>query len=155
MHAWFSELSAGWPSADEFARIVIRLAVAIAVGAMAGINREHMHKPAGFRTHVLVALGAAVFALGAELSGVDTTAVSRITQGIAVGVGFIGAGAILKAEADKHVHGLTTAASIWVTAAAGVAAGIGRLGLAVIAGLMVWLTLSFLRRFEGHGPSNS
>jgi len=155
MHAWLSELSAGWPSADEFARIVIRLAVAIAVGAMAGINREHMHKPAGFRTHVLVALGAAVFALGAELSGVDTTAVSRITQGIAVGVGFIGAGAILKAEADKHVHGLTTAASIWVTAAAGVAAGIGRLGLAVIAGLMVWLTLSFLRRFEGHGPSNS
>ncbi len=153
MHSWIDELTAGWPSADELARIVIRLSVALAVGALAGINREHMHKPAGFRTHVLVALGAAVFALGGQMAGMSVADVSRIIQGIAVGVGFIGAGAILKTQADPHVHGLTTAASIWVTAAAGVAAGVGRLGVAVIAGLLVWFTLSVLRRFEGHNPS--
>lgn len=150
MHSSLFELTAGWPNADEFARIVIRLVIAMAVGAMVGVNREHMHKPAGFRTHVLVALGAAVFALGGEMAGMGVADVSRIIQGIAVGVGFIGAGAILKSQANQHVHGLTTAASIWLTAAAGVAAGIGRLGLAIVAGLLTWFTLSVLRRFEGH-----
>lgn len=150
MHAWFGELTTGWPSADELARIVIRLLVAMGAGALAGINREHMHKPAGFRTHVLVALGAAIFALGGQMAGMDITDVSRIIQGIAVGVGFIGAGAILKSQTNQHVHGLTTAASIWVTAAVGVAAGVGRIGLAIVGSAFVWVTLSLLRRFEGH-----
>jgi len=150
MHSWLSELITGWPNADEFARIVIRLAVAMGVGAMVGVNREHIHKPAGFRTHVLVALGAAVFALGGQMAGMGVADVSRIIQGIAVGVGFIGAGAILKSQANQHVHGLTTAASIWLTAAAGVAAGVGRIGLAIVAGLLTWFTLAVLQRFEGH-----
>src|SRR6478672_11767131 len=117
MHTWLTEFNTGFPNADELARIVIRLSVAMLVGAMVGINREHMHKPAGFRTHVLVALGAAVFPLGGEMTGMSVTDVSRLIQGIAVGVGFIGAGAILKSQANQHVHGLTTAASIWLTAA--------------------------------------
>ncbi|HEX5070841.1 MAG TPA: MgtC/SapB family protein [Vicinamibacterales bacterium] len=150
MPSWLTEFTAGLPSAGEFARIVIRLAVAMAVGAMVGINREHMHKPAGFRTHVLVSLGASVFALAGEMAGMGVADVARIVQGIAAGIGFIGAGAILKTQADQHVRGLTTAASIWLTAAAGVAAGVGRLGLAIIAGLLTWFTLSVLRRFEGH-----
>jgi putative Mg2+ transporter-C (MgtC) family protein len=150
MHTWLSEFTTGFPNADELARIVVRLLVAMLAGALAGVNREHMHKPAGFRTHVLVALGSAVFALGGEMAGMGVADVSRIIQGIAVGVGFIGAGAILKTQVEPHVHGLTTAASIWVTAAAGVAAGVGRLGLAIVAGLLMWFTLSVLRRFEGH-----
>jgi len=154
MHPWLTEFTGGFPNADELARIVIRLLVAMLVGAMTGVNREHMHKAAGFRTHVLVALGAAVFALGGEQAGMGMSDVSRIVQGIAVGVGFIGAGAILKSQANQTVHGLTTAASIWLTAASGVAAGIGRLGLAIVAGLLTWFTLSILRRFEGHPGEN-
>ena len=116
-----------------------RLALATLLGAVVGINRELGQKPAGLRTHSLVALGAAVASItGLHLNPTaglaDSAAVSRVIQGIVTGVGFIGAGVILHRNDPKGVHGLTTAASIWVVAAVGSAAGLGlwRIGIASV-----------------------
>jgi len=110
--------------------MLVRLILATAVGAVVGVNREFRQKPAGLRTHALVALGSALLAMiGLALSeqGVvhDASATSRILQGIVAGVGFIGGGAILRQDDAKGVHGLSTAASIWIVAATGIAAGCG------------------------------
>lgn len=113
-----------------FASIVFRLVLATAVGAALGINREFRQKPAGLRTHGLVALGAALLAMvglkmSLSIASGELNALSRVVQGIIVGVGFIGGGAILRREQAQTVEGLSTAASIWVVAAAGTAAGAG------------------------------
>lgn len=110
--------------------MLVRLILATAVGAVVGVNREFRQKPAGLRTHALVALGSALLAMiGLALAeqGVvhDASATSRILQGIVAGVGFIGGGAILRQDDAKGVHGLSTAASIWIVAATGIAAGCG------------------------------
>jgi putative Mg2+ transporter-C (MgtC) family protein len=105
-----------------------RLGLAILLGAAIGINRELLRKPAGLQTHSLVALGSALFAIVALELTVwpgDETACSRVIQGLIAGVGFIGAGAILRKEASHNVFGLTTASTIWVVAALGVAVGMG------------------------------
>ncbi|MES2124981.1 MAG: MgtC/SapB family protein [Gemmatimonadota bacterium] len=123
--------------------IALRLAAAAAVGGLLGLNRELKHKPAGLRTLALVGLGGAVAALASvELSGGGPDAVSRIAQGVMTGVGFLGAGVILRGEADRGVTGLTTAASIWVTAVLGLACGLGQwrlagLGVAFALGVLV------------------
>lgn len=124
-----------------------RLALATLLGAIVGANRELQQKPAGLRTHALVALGAALAALTglhltapAELG--DTAAVSRVLQGIVAGVGFIGAGVILHRNDPKGVHGLTTAASIWVVASVGVAAGLGLWRIAVAAVVLALLVFT-------------
>lgn len=111
-----------------FAAIVFRLMLATAVGAALGVNREFRHKPAGLRTHALVALGAALLTLiglGMGSTAGELNALSRVVQGLVVGVGFIGGGAILRREDSQSVQGLSTAASIWVVSAAGVASGCG------------------------------
>jgi putative Mg2+ transporter-C (MgtC) family protein len=106
------------------ADLALRLLAAIVSGAIIGLNRELAGKPAGLRTHALVALGAAAgCAVGLSIPG-DPSATSRVLQGIMAGVGFIGGGVILH-DRRGGVHGLTTAASIWVVAAAGMAAGTG------------------------------
>lgn len=109
--------------------MVLRLALATALGAAVGVNRELRLKPAGLRTHALVALGASLFALVALMmtspSAMDFNAASRIVQGIVAGVGFIGGGVILRRDDEKGVHGLSTAASIWVVSAIGVSTGLG------------------------------
>src|SRR5262245_39161827 len=110
--------------------MLARLLLATALGAAIGVNRELRQKPAGLRTHALVSLGAALLALvGLSMAtggGVrDASAASRILQGIVAGVGFIGGGAILRQDDSKGVHGLSTAASIWIVAATGIAAGCG------------------------------
>jgi putative Mg2+ transporter-C (MgtC) family protein len=110
--------------------MLVRLMLAMALGAAIGVNRELRLKPAGLRTHALVALGSALLAIIglalAQGSGVrDSSAASRILQGIVAGVGFIGGGAILRQDDSKGVHGLSTAASIWIVAAIGIAAGCG------------------------------
>jgi putative Mg2+ transporter-C (MgtC) family protein len=125
--------------------IIVRLLLATGLGLVIGLNRELQQKPAGLRTHALVALGAALFALvGLELTqfagGRDPSALSRIAQGIVAGVGFIGGGVILRREDTKGVHGLSTAASIWIVAAAGLAAGCG-LWRSSIATIVIALTL--------------
>jgi putative Mg2+ transporter-C (MgtC) family protein len=111
--------------------VAMRLVAATLIGSGVGINRELRHKPAGLKTHALVALGASlVTAVCAFLP--DPTAMSRAIQGIIAGVGFLGGGAILKSS-DDAVHGLTTAASIWLVASLGIACGAGQWIIAMIA----------------------
>lgn len=107
-----------------------RLVLAVALGAVVGINRELRGKPAGLRTHALVALGAAMLTLiGLALTGPQDTeqfgAASRVLQGLVAGIGFIGGGVILRREESNEVHGLSTAASIWIVSSLGVGAGCG------------------------------
>ncbi|WP_311223993.1 MULTISPECIES: MgtC/SapB family protein [unclassified Acidovorax] len=119
--AEFSDVS----DAEQFTRIVLRLSVAALLGGLLGLEREHKGKAAGVRTHMLVSMGAAMFVLAAQQAGIDAADNSRVLQGIIAGVGFLGAGTILKGDAESQVKGLTTAAGIWLTAAIGVAAGLG------------------------------
>ena len=121
--------------------IIGRLVMATLFGAAIGINRERHGKPAGLRTHALVALGGALFTIIALLlSGDDASATSRIVQGITAGIGFIGAGVIMRRPETQDVHGLTTAAAIWIVSAIGVAVGAGLWRtslLALVLGLFV------------------
>ena len=109
---------------------IFRLVLAASLGAAVGVNRELRGKPAGLRTHALVSLGAAMLALiGLALTSDGDAerfgAASRVLQGLVAGIGFIGGGVILRREESKEVHGLSTAASIWIVAAIGVGAGGG------------------------------
>lgn len=112
---------------------IARLVLAAVLGAAVGINRELRGKPAGLRTHALVALGAGTLTLiGLALTGPQDAerfgAASRVLQGLVAGIGFIGGGVILRREESNEVHGLSTAASIWIVAAIGVGAGCGLWG---------------------------
>jgi putative Mg2+ transporter-C (MgtC) family protein len=142
------ELTAGLPDARQFARIVIRLLVAMLLGGIVGFQREHTGKPAGLRTHMLVAMGAALFVLAPAEAGMTSTDVSRVIQGLATGIGFIGAGAILKLSEQREIRGLTSAAAVWMTAAMGVAAGLGRIGMALLSALLTWFVLAVVGKFE-------
>ncbi len=117
--------------------IAARLAVASLIGAGLGLDRELRHKPAGLKTHALVALGAAlVTVVTASLTDFmhpDSAAMTRAIQGIIAGVGFLGGGAILKSSGEEMVTGLTTAASIWFAASLGIASGAGQWVAALIA----------------------
>jgi putative Mg2+ transporter-C (MgtC) family protein len=142
------ELTAGLPDARQFTRIVIRLLVAMLLGARVGVQREQTGKPAGLRTHMLVALGAALFVLAPMEAGMNFDGLSRVIQGLATGIGFIGGGAILKLSQEREIQGLTTAAGIWMTAAMGVAAGLGRIGMALLSALLTWFILAVIGRIE-------
>ena len=113
--------------------MLIRLSAAVAVGAVIGLDRELRRKPAGLRTMALVSLGSAVYVLAALDSGggVSFDAGSRSIQGVVTGVGFLGAGSILRGDTDSSVRGLTTAASIWLAAATGVACGLAQWPLVI------------------------
>lgn len=129
MH-WFS-------TTLSFGDILIRLAMATVIGAALGLNREIRGKPAGLRTHALVALGTALVTLaGIELAGhdgeFDSNSVSRVIQGIVAGIGFLGGGTILKSDSGEHISGLTTAASLWVVACLGIACGVGLWQMALV-----------------------
>ena len=102
------------------------------LGSIQGLEREWLQKPAGLRTHMLVALGAAVFALAPREAGVPVADIGRVVQGVAAGVGFIGAGTILKDTATREIEGLTTAASLWLAAAVGLAVGAGLVWVPVL-----------------------
>lgn len=148
MDALLEELTAGLPDAGQVVRVLVRLLVAALLGAVIGAQRERAGKPAGLRTHMLVALGAALFVVAAIESGFPEDALARVIQGMATGIGFIGGGAILKLREEREITGLTTAAGIWMTAAAGVAAGLGRWGAAALAVGLTWLILGALARVE-------
>jgi putative Mg2+ transporter-C (MgtC) family protein len=128
---------------------VLRLLLAVGLGAGIGYQRERAGKAAGMRTLILVGAGAAlftvvsIFGFGAE--GVD---ISRIAAGVVVGVGFIGAGVILRGQREEEVAGLTTAATIWVTAGVGLAAGAGMYLVAVIAAAVI-LGILLLPKIRG------
>lgn len=129
-----------------FTDVLVRLVAATLVGAALGLNREIRGKPAGLRTHALVALGTALVTLtGIELAGhggeFDSGSVSRVIQGIVAGIGFLGGGTILKADSGEHISGLTTAASLWVVACLGIACGLGLWQMAVVALVLALLVL--------------
>jgi putative Mg2+ transporter-C (MgtC) family protein len=148
MNVVWDELAAGFPDAESMIRLTVRLIVAMIFGAVIGIQRERAGKPAGLRTHMMVALGAAVFIMASGEFGMNADSISRVIQGLVTGIGFLGAGAILKLHDKRAVEGLTTAAGIWMTAALGVAVGLGRFGLALLATLLAWMTLSLVRQME-------
>ncbi|MBL0421696.1 MgtC/SapB family protein [Ramlibacter sp. AW1] len=118
---------------EELAQVIVRLLVAALLGALLGIERERANKFAGLRTHILVAMGSAMFVLLAIKADFDSEPISRVIQGVAAGIGFLCGGAILKSARSEHVRGLTTAAGLWMTTAIGLAAGLGHEVLAIIA----------------------
>src|SRR3982751_234766 len=141
METLWQELSFGIGDGKQLTIAVIRVAAAALFGAAIGLERERAGKSAGLRTHLLVTVGTAVFVLGVSASGMGPDPVSRVIQGIITGVGFIGAGSILKADHETHVKGLTTAAGIWMAAAIGVTTGVGEVGNAALATVIAVLIL--------------
>jgi putative Mg2+ transporter-C (MgtC) family protein len=154
MDPLWHELTGGLPDAAQAIRVVVRVIVATLAGAVVGYQRERTGKAAGLRTHMLVALSSAIFVLGALEAGMSPSDVSRIVQGVAAGIGFLGAGTILKLTGEGEVRGLTTAAGIWLTAAVGVAAGLGRIGLALICAALAWVILAIVARVEPQSANN-
>ena len=145
----WQELTGGLVDGTKVVRVAFRLVAAMLLGAVVGAERERAGQFAGLRTHILVALGAALLVVIPAVEQQDSEDVGRVIQGIATGIGFIGAGAVLKLRDREEIRGLTTAAAVWVTAAAGVAAGLGFVGVAAIAVALTWITLKVGSR-RGH-----
>src|SRR5262249_42515883 len=118
------------------------------LGGLLGFEREEKGKSAGLRTHMLVTTGAALLVIVAEQYGMSATDLSRVVQGVVTGIGFIGAGAILKMTDEGRVRGLTPAASIWTATAVGLAAGLGKLTLAVLGTVLTLIVLAVLPAIE-------
>jgi putative Mg2+ transporter-C (MgtC) family protein len=142
----WEELTAGLPDARQLTHVLIRLTAATILGAIVGYERERARKPAGLRTHMLVTAGTTVFILACAGAGMSADGLSRVVQGLVTGIGFIGAGSILKVTDRGDVHGLTTAASVWMTAAIGVAVGLGALGVAMLSTAAAFIILSLSKR---------
>ena len=123
--------------------IFLRLVFAVIIGGLVGLEREVVHKPAGIRTHMLVCLGSALFVLATLETLPEESA--KIIAGVATGIGFLGAGTIFRSK--SAVHGLTTAASIWVVAALGLAIGVGLYLMSLITAILTLLVLN-LNRIE-------
>ena len=136
------------PDAAQMLRVLVRIGVAALLGGILGAERQHAGKSAGLRTHMLVAMGCALFVLFPSEAGMATADLSRVIQGVATGIGFIGAGTILKRPDANEIKGLTTAAGVWLTAAVGAAVGAGQLWLPLVAVVAAWVILALMRRFE-------
>jgi putative Mg2+ transporter-C (MgtC) family protein len=142
----FSDL----PGVRELTQLLLRLGLAAGLGGLLGFQREVVGRAAGLRTHMLVALGSAFFIVLPVQAGMDLTDLSRVLQGLTTGIGFLGAGTILKREGQ--IEGLTTAAGLWLTAAVGIAAGMGREMSAVLGTVLAFLILAVVPRL---GPKRS
>ena len=132
------------PDLAQATRIVLRLMLAALLGGLLGLERENKGKAAGVRTHMLVAMGAALFVLIPQQAGILPADLSRVIQGVVAGIGFLCAGSILKSEDEDRVRGLTTAAGMWLTAAIGMAAGLGREATAVISTALALAVLTLV-----------
>lgn len=130
------------PDLSTITRITVRLVIAAVLGGILGYERELKGRSAGLRTHMLVAVGAALFVLGPLQSGMEIGDLSRVLQGVVQGIGFLGAGAIIVRSARREVEGLTTAANIWTTAGIGVIAGLGMEVTAVLSTAIVLVILA-------------
>jgi len=126
--------------------LIQRLLLAAAIGGLLGAEREVRRKSAGFRTNILIGMGSAVFTMMSIAISADRGDPGRIAAQIVTGMGFLGAGAILRTR--NGVHGLTTAATVWVNAALGIAAGAGEYHLAVIGALITLAVLLVLHPIE-------
>lgn len=148
MEILWSELVAGIPDREMMQKMLIRLIVALVCGAIIGLQRSTAGKAAGLRTHILVATGTCIFILACLGGGFSDDSISRVVQGVVTGIGFLGAGSILKYEAEHQIHGLTTAAGVWMTSAIGVTAALGNSGLAIVATVIGYVVLTFAERLE-------
>jgi putative Mg2+ transporter-C (MgtC) family protein len=142
-------------SLNDWLHVSLRLSLALLIGAIVGWNREVTGKPAGLRTHMLVSFGSALFVMvPIQLAGNQPShdAISRIIQGVATGIGFLGAGEILRQSDTQagriRIRGLTSAAAIWVSAALGVAIGAGLWQIGLIGSLLALITLSSVKKLE-------
>jgi putative Mg2+ transporter-C (MgtC) family protein len=138
----FSDLG----SVGDITRVLMRMTLAVLLGGLLGYERESVGASAGLRTHMLVSLGSALFILIPLQAGMGIEDLSRVLQGVTAGIGFLGAGAILKQRDRNDIKGLTTAASVWLAAAIGVAAGMGREATAVASAVFAFVILDILRR---------
>ncbi len=147
------------PTVAQGVRVVVRLLLAAALGGVLGYERERRGKAAGMRTYMLVAIGSTLFVLVPQQAGMTIVDLSRVLQGVVVGVGFLGAGTILKAQDESHVHGLTTAAGVWLTSAIGITVGMGREFTAVLSTTLAVIILAFFPHIHPNGavskPTNS
>jgi putative Mg2+ transporter-C (MgtC) family protein len=140
MNPW--EWTAFWDDA-------VRIGVAALLGGALGLEREWKGHWAGLRTHMMVSIGSAIFMIaGLNLAGENADVVTRVIQGIAAGIGFLGAGTILKLDKKQEIKGLTTASSIWLAAALGTAAGLAEYALAVAAACISLFVLAVLGPIE-------
>ncbi len=126
--------------------VALRLLVAFVLGGVIGLERERRDRPAGLRTHILVTVGAALVMMLSRLIAGEDFDPGRIAAGVVTGIGFLGAGTIIRYGAD--VHGLTTAATIWAASVVGLTVGIGSYSAAVVATAIIFVTLTALRRLE-------
>lgn len=148
METLWQELTHGLQDRQHLLRVVIRLLAAMIFGGIIGIQRERTGKAAGFRTHMMVCLGTAVFVITCSSVGMQFDAVSRVIQGLVTGIGFIGAGTILKLEGQEEIKGLTTAAGIWMTAAIGITVGLGAVGVGLIGTVLALVILALAQPLE-------
>lgn len=136
------------PAWDLALQVVIRLLISAILCGTIGFEREMKGKAAGLRTHMLIGLGTTMIIMVSRLDGVPIAEMSKVIEGVAAGIGFIGAGTILKLSQEREIKGLTTAAGIWTTAAIGIAVGLGQVWIAVVSTIVVWLIMFVLGYFE-------
>lgn len=141
MDLLWQELTTGFPDRTRLGIAVIRVIAAVLLGGFLGIERERAGKAAGFRTHMLVCLSTALVVLACTEARMSLDGLSRVIQGIVTGIGFVGAGSILKLSEQREIKGLTTAAGLFMTAIIGVTVGLGALGLALIGTILTLLVL--------------
>jgi putative Mg2+ transporter-C (MgtC) family protein len=133
----------------------LRLIGSLVIGTVIGLQRELTHKPAGLRTHLLVALGSTLLVVAAVNAGMKSADVSRVIQGLITGIGFLGGGTILKLTQEHEIRGLTTAAGIWLTAAASIAVGLGMFVDAFIGVLFALIVLSTVGKLSRNHADSS
>lgn len=156
----FTEIETAAPQALEFLQIFLRLLCAMTVGTVIGTEREYSNRPAGMRTHILVALGACTVMVTGQMIFFECSALgsypdpTRLPAQVISGVGFLGAGTILRQGAN--VKGLTTAASLWAVACLGIAAGAGYYGVVALGTVFLFVTLTIFEVLQNHlmGPES-
>ena len=155
MGEWLQQFWAGLsgdfmdlPDGTQAGQIVGRVLLAALLGAALGYERERQGKSAGVRTHTLVSLAAAFFVLVPQQLGATPADLSRVIQGLAAGVGFLGAGSIIKQNEQGVIHGLTTAAGIYFTTAVGVSAGLGREVTAILCTILALVILTLAPKIQ-------
>jgi putative Mg2+ transporter-C (MgtC) family protein len=153
MDVLWEELTRGVANWQEFERIGVRLLAATILGAIIGFERERAGKPAGLRTHTLVCLGTTVIVIVCTGGGMTSDGLSRVIQGIVTGIGFIGAGSILKVSEEQDIRGLTTAAAVWMTAAIGVGVGLGTIGIAALSTVLALIILAVVGAIEARAEN--
>ncbi|MGL5805519.1 MAG: MgtC/SapB family protein [Xenococcaceae cyanobacterium] len=148
-------------SLDDWLAIALKMFLALLIGGLIGWNRQKEGKPAGLRTHMLVSLGSALFVMipiylnriaNINNSEILSRGIQGSIQGVATGIGFLGAGEILRqpsrGNGRDRIYGLTSAAAIWVSSALGVAVGTGLYPIAILGVIFSWIVLKIIKQFE-------